>query len=345
MQDINTEDLPADILDKLRNLDLELADGDITQKGYDKKRANLLASISGNTPTTPTTPTGPQQASSMTEGNNEEEILEDFGPEPSAADVVDFLDFLPSPTRSPQQSPRLSEGSTHMENNHLKLQQEYQHQQPPPQQQQPTYPGGSPSMRPMQPTPSYRPYRPAPPNNQPYFNNPAMGTPVPNNRPYMMVRNNVGYQSGMIPPQPQPQLPQQQQQQQRPVAPSYMYSNNRLPPAQNVYRPTNTTVYQRPMMYNINQRPTAPTQQPTRPLYRPVPPPPRPQYPNYRPQQPQQQYVPGRSPEMQYGNVRPNYVYGGPNRSPTSTSSMTGRYEYDQQHIYSTRNDSLEWNQ
>ncbi|KAG0747320.1 hypothetical protein G6F57_002504 [Rhizopus arrhizus] len=322
MQAEHIEDLPADILNKLRNLDLELADGDITQKGYDKKKANLLASIATTTTTTTTTTTA-----------EEEESFEDLGPEPSAADVVDFLDFLPSPTHSPRES----EGASLMESNHLRLQQEQQQQQQQ-QQQAIMYQNGSPNMRPMQAPPQYRPYRPLPtPNNPPYYNNsPSMGSPLPNNRPYMVVRNNGGYQQP-----PAPSQPPQPQQQRPPGANPYMYPNNRLPP-QNVYRPANTSVYQRPMIYNnTNPRPSnlpPPQQQNIRPIYRPTPP--RPPFQNYRPQpQASQQYVPGRSPEMQYGNVRPNYPYAGANRSPSSThASITGRYDYaDHQSVYSAR--------
>eukprot|EP00092_Neocalanus_flemingeri_P085540 GFUD01107642.1.p1 GENE.GFUD01107642.1~~GFUD01107642.1.p1 ORF type:complete len:332 (-),score=125.63 GFUD01107642.1:466-1461(-) len=36
-------ELPEDVVDKIAELDLELSEGDITQKGYEKKRAKLLA--------------------------------------------------------------------------------------------------------------------------------------------------------------------------------------------------------------------------------------------------------------------------------------------------------------
>merc|ERR1711997_558363 len=35
--------LPQEVIDALAELDLELSEGDITQKGYDKKRTKLLA--------------------------------------------------------------------------------------------------------------------------------------------------------------------------------------------------------------------------------------------------------------------------------------------------------------
>ena len=43
MDRIDIRLLPADIRAKLAELDLELSEGDITQKGYDKKRQKLLA--------------------------------------------------------------------------------------------------------------------------------------------------------------------------------------------------------------------------------------------------------------------------------------------------------------
>ena len=36
-------ELPEDVVDKIAELDLELSEGDITQKGYEKKKAKLLA--------------------------------------------------------------------------------------------------------------------------------------------------------------------------------------------------------------------------------------------------------------------------------------------------------------
>ncbi|KAI8394341.1 uncharacterized protein BYT42DRAFT_610058 [Radiomyces spectabilis] len=89
-------DLPPEILEKLRNLELELEEGDITPKGFEKKKATLL-----------------EQCKAPSTAEEEEEI--DYGPEPSAADVVDFLDYLPSPTHSP---PRPASGASYMERNH-----------------------------------------------------------------------------------------------------------------------------------------------------------------------------------------------------------------------------------
>lgn len=43
MLDLNQLQLPSDVREKLAELDLELSEGDITQKGYEKKRTKLLA--------------------------------------------------------------------------------------------------------------------------------------------------------------------------------------------------------------------------------------------------------------------------------------------------------------
>ncbi|CAO3594717.1 unnamed protein product [Absidia cylindrospora] len=93
----NDPDLPAELVKKLEGLQLELEDGDITQKGYDKKRTTLLEQYT-------------QQKK-----EEEEALLASLGPEPSAADVIDFLDYLPSPTHSP---PRPSSGEDYMEQNY-----------------------------------------------------------------------------------------------------------------------------------------------------------------------------------------------------------------------------------
>ncbi|KAK6165360.1 hypothetical protein SNE40_022301 [Patella caerulea] len=41
--EIDPSHLPEDVREKLAELDLELSEGDITQKGYEKKRTRLLA--------------------------------------------------------------------------------------------------------------------------------------------------------------------------------------------------------------------------------------------------------------------------------------------------------------
>ncbi|KAI8094742.1 hypothetical protein BDF21DRAFT_409365 [Thamnidium elegans] len=315
MESDYNQDLPLEILDKLRNLELELEDGDITLKGFEKKKASLLAS-------NPTTPTSPIQ-------KTDAEILEELGPEPSAADVVDFLDFLPSPTHSPPtRNATANIGATFMEENHRQLQQQPQHQQPQPQLQQPQlqqqqmqhqpYPQ---QVRPIQT--QYRPYN----QSRPIMNNPSyyQGSPLPNNTsnnrpPYNMV------------PRPQPQQPQPQQ------------------------RPMNIP----PVIYNTNQN--IPQQTSPRPMYRPQPRPntnPNPNYQPYRPQQQQQQQQQQvysqpnnsmRNSELQYGN----YPYNNSNGVNRSLSTNTGtnmagnhtdQRQYHSMSMYSTRSDSMEWNQ
>ncbi|KAF1798829.1 hypothetical protein V8B55DRAFT_1522048 [Mucor lusitanicus] len=355
MESDSNQDLPDDILEKLRNLELELEDGDITLKGFEKKKASLLADISN--PSSPVSPTNQK---------SEAELLAELGPEPSAADVVDFLDFLPSPTHSPT---RTVEAVNHMEENHRQMQQQQQGQPQPyptfPPQQQPQY-QPSPQlqqqqqyvsaqqqqMRPMQPQ-----YRPFPPggigrggnNAGPYYGN----SPLPNNRPYM-VRNNYAQQ----PPPPQSQMG-------RPMGPpgSNPYYGQRPPSSilpQNVmYRPQ-----QQP--YNSNQpRPQITTS--PRPMYRPQP---RPNG-GYRPQQPQYMQSNGQPPPLQqqqqqqqsqqHGNYYSSGTPGGggsgvsinrslsANTGANSVSNNNMGKQYDQQQrqylsMHSTRNDSMEWN-
>lgn len=97
------DDLPLDVAYELERLEFELQEGDITQKGYDKKKASILAPYQ-------------ELLSSKTRLGQvqQEPSLDDLGPEPSAADVQDFLDFLPSPTNSPVNR----KGTKFMEENH-----------------------------------------------------------------------------------------------------------------------------------------------------------------------------------------------------------------------------------
>ncbi|KAG0180058.1 hypothetical protein DFQ28_001875 [Apophysomyces sp. BC1034] len=106
-------DLPCDVLEKLRVLDLELAEGDITEKGYEKKKRLLLESyvvslpaIGGNNPSDTCVAREHSDEPPKNHAIDIDSALDDLGPEPSAADVVDFLDFLPSPSHSPVQSHR-----------------------------------------------------------------------------------------------------------------------------------------------------------------------------------------------------------------------------------------------
>ncbi|KAI7895788.1 uncharacterized protein EV154DRAFT_494906 [Mucor mucedo] len=336
MESDYNQDLPHELLEKLRNLELELEDGDITLKGFEKKKASLLAASN------PTTPTSPHQ-------KTDAEILEELGPEPSAADVVDFLDFLPSPTHSPVlRSATLDIGNTFMETSHhpvqpsslppppvpLQQQQQQQQQQMYAHQQQ-SYP------RPVQP--QYRPYN----TGRPMMNNgyyPVVGgSPLPNNRP----------------PYPMRPIQQQQQQQQRPPPGSNpYYSNGRPPPSSQNYRPINTNYQQRPIIYNANPNIPPQQQQQTspRPMYRPQPRPNNANYQNYRPQPQQQhqqqqqyaqpQYIPSstansvRNSELQYGNYAYNNTV---NRSPSgNTGSHPTERQYQTMSMYSARSDSTE---
>lgn len=336
MESDYNQDLPSDILDKLRNLELELEDGDITLKGFEKKKASLLAS-------NPTTPTSPIQ-------KTDAEILEELGPEPSAADVVDFLDFLPSPTHSPSRDVTANIGATFMEENHRHLQQQ-QHSLPPPpplpQQQQMQHQMYSQQVRPIQN--QYRPYNQSRPmmNNSPYY----QGQPLPNNSsnnrpPYNMV------------PRPLPQQPQRPMN--VPPGQNPYYVNQRpspsIPPLN--YRPSTNTGYQqqRPIIYNSNQNIPPPLQTSPRPMYRPQPRPNtvNPNYQSYRPQPQQQVYAqptnPMRNSEMQYGNYSYNSSNGVNRSLSTSTgTNMTGnnadQRQFHSMSMYSTRNDSMEWNQ
>lgn len=113
MSKFSYDDLPWDVAEQLQILDLELSEGDITQKGYDKKKAQLLAPFESLI----------EEKSQFTkqpipppEPEPEPILEEDLGPEPSAADVTDFLDFLPSPTHSPVDHD--NEGAALMEQNH-----------------------------------------------------------------------------------------------------------------------------------------------------------------------------------------------------------------------------------
>lgn len=205
MESDQYQDLPSEIIERLRHLELEYEDGDITLKGFEKKKASLLADYSSN-PTTPTSPT-PDEAA----------ILDEYGPEPSAADVVDFLDYLPSPTHSPVRT----EGATLMEENHVQLLQ---------QQYQPSSPQNRSSII----QPPYRPYV------RPVYNN--------NNRPYMVPRN--GYPSNMI-PQPN-MMPYMYGNNPRPIQPQPqpMYR-----PTNNQQYPQRPMMYQRPIPTHSSPRP------------------------------------------------------------------------------------------
>lgn len=227
--------LPSDLREELAILEQELEDGDITQKGYDKKKAALLQpylkppgpSITTDDATKPLTsppivtrtfrPTEgeyyhqqPRSQSTFLDKEDEDYQLStddaclDLGPEPSAADHVDFLDFLPSPTHSP---PRSASPEALMEHNHQQvIQQQQQQQQRSPQ---PSILTESPRQQhqPLPPRPTGQPaYRPLPPQHQhhPQQHPPQWNQSYPSTRPrppydYRMVNRP---QYGMGPPPP-----------------------------------------------------------------------------------------------------------------------------------------------
>jgi hypothetical protein len=97
MEAESSQELSQNILEQIQALEIELEDGDITVKGFEKKKANILS----------------QHKLSL-------ETQVDL--EPTAAEVTDFLDFLPSPTHSPRESRDLTNSieqpSNHVNNNH-----------------------------------------------------------------------------------------------------------------------------------------------------------------------------------------------------------------------------------
>lgn len=240
MSKFSYDDLPWDVAEKLQILDLELNEGDITQKGYDKKRAQLLepyqSLIQENS-----------QLNNKASHNEETEPeitdnLEDLGPEPSAADVTDFLDFLPSPTHSPVD--HQNKGAALMEQNHknivsspttttMQLNDPTTNFNPPtlPPRQTPTMSynrvEGYMQQQPQPPRPyvnNNNNFRPTNFNNKPPSFDPRMGPP----RPPMYSYPGRPVMNGFRPPPPyhvsSPQLvyrpPQQQQQSMYPYRPS-----------------------------------------------------------------------------------------------------------------------------
>ncbi|KAF7721150.1 hypothetical protein EC973_005357 [Apophysomyces ossiformis] len=332
-------DLPPELLEKLRNLELELADGDITHKGFEKKKAILLERYEQST------------MANTSEQTHEEDEL-DLGPEPSAADVVDFLDYLPSPTHSPTRSER---GAAYMEE-HL------QHMQQQSQQQQPLATG---DINTPYPQPGVRSssfahtaYRPYPAQQQqipsqqqqwqqsaqqqqqqPMYGQRAADVPVGGqyyyptstprpSRPYARPP----YQAqGQGPPAMRPSYGYPQQP---PPQPQHQPTQRPLPPTSSAYRPgpppppPGSYTAARPM-YN---RPLPPPQNTSpRPIYRPGMPPPRPNgaY-GYRPSppySPSQQHA--RAPTSMEGNHGvPVYGYAGP-RPPQPGPGQQPRQSMD----------------
>lgn len=295
----DNQDLPAELLEKLRNLELELEDGDITQKGFEKKKASLLQQYARDNDYRAST----ANSSQAQEGVDTEISTTDFGPEPSAADVVDFLDYLPSPTHSP---PKATTGASYMEENHRQLQEQ-------------THRGPSPALTMGSTTavqPQYRPYT-APPattaqwQQQPYYAyssptrpapdgqyyHPSMTSPRPSRPPYDSWRPQ--YPSGTHPLYNYPQRPVPS-----PPPPPSSYRPGPAPPSVthpggSAYRPMYSTPPQRPVVSGPQPIPAGSP----RPLYRPgiVP-----------PQQQQQQSSP-----------RPPVPYGGTAYRPSSIPPQT----------------------
>jgi hypothetical protein len=200
MSKFSYDDLPWDVADKLQCLDFELREGDITEKGYEKKRAQLLEPYKelieqktreANERLLQRSASVPQPTANS--HNDEQDTMSetalDLGPEPSAADVTDFLDFLPSPTHSPVDN----NGAALMEVNHQNIVQQQQQPiiqgtissplpVPPPRSMTTGY--IRPSMmqqqspRPFMPDNGYRPPLPQNYNMRPSFD-PRMGPPRP----------------------------------------------------------------------------------------------------------------------------------------------------------------------
>lgn len=217
MSKFSYDDLPWDVADKLQCLDFELREGDITEKGYEKKRAQLLEPYKELIEQKTREANERLLQRSVPQPNEQDTTFEaavDLGPEPSAADVTDFLDFLPSPTHSPVDN----KGVAFMETN-------YQHQQanaasassapPPPPPPARSMTAGTlqvrpntlqqHSPRPLMPENGYRPSLPPNYNMRPTFD-PRMGPPRPvytNNNMYP----NRPQLNGFRPPAPGPVSP------------------------------------------------------------------------------------------------------------------------------------------
>ncbi|KAI7864432.1 hypothetical protein BDF14DRAFT_1744884 [Spinellus fusiger] len=354
MAEESSRDLPLELLEKLRDLELELEDGDITQKGFEKKKAGLFerfgVSITAN------------DSSSMA-GH---EV--DLGPEPSAADVIDFLDYLPSPTHSPT---RPTQGAHYMEENHRQHQDRLQ-DRPPPEQPYVNYPRShtsptqsyksSPSLSTMQGVPpssssSSGPYGqsmrsgdssmgyPPPPlpllQTQPSFSSAYSQQPHPQQGPYYASLPNRPYDPRMNRP-PYSQNAGSSSPMRHPTAP-YGYPSPQRPPSNppmNAYRPPsgspNTAYPQRPM-YNS-----------PRPMHRP-PAMNRPSSTYYRP--PGQAnpngliYADHRTENPSpHGNYRPPYGY---NQRPPATTHTRHNSDHTAESVETSsrqshgRNDSL----
>lgn len=159
------DDLPLDVAYELERLEHELQEGDITQKGYDKKKSNILA---------------PYQDLLAEKNKPQAQLVEnDFGPEPSAADVVDFLDFLPSPTHSPVDR----KGTQLMEQHMIK-----QNIGPSNNHSSPVlHPRPAPQFRPPPPQQHVRPFDPRMGSPRPIHGYPMRPPPINGFRPPVAV--------------------------------------------------------------------------------------------------------------------------------------------------------------
>ncbi|KAL0088245.1 hypothetical protein J3Q64DRAFT_1724720 [Phycomyces blakesleeanus] len=358
----SSRDLPPELLEKLRDLELELEDGDITQKGFEKKRTNLLEQYSAPEPS--------KTSSSGSVISQREDEDYDYGPEPSAADVVDFLDYLPSPTHSPTRSSR---GAGYMEENFQQQQLERAASESSASYNNSNnnnYPRTHPS-----PTIPYRPYTQtsqplqslqqqplqqqqihygqpirqveAPmghPAQGPYYHPSAPGRPYdPRMAPRPSFPQNAGPPSPMRhSPNPYGYQPQPQTQQQQRPQPS--------PPSGGGYRPAPIThggAYPPRPMYNT-PRPTTGQQ---RPMYRPVPMN-RPNGNYYRPtghpNGANGAYQDNRQdPNMMYANPRSNYPYNGrpPVHGRQNSEFTTDSSDASMRQSYGRNDQSVEWGQ
>ncbi|KAI8393542.1 uncharacterized protein BYT42DRAFT_10680 [Radiomyces spectabilis] len=249
-----SDDLPWDVWEKLRILDLELHEGDITQKGYEKKKALLLKPYTNDSlPPVPTHASAVENGSDVnlpmfaatsndhprdiqspsiksisnatdpetqhsTDDNNafHSEDLEynelgepiDLGPEPSAADVVDFLDYLPSPTHSPTRTNTAASSSSYFD---LQLKDQETASRSMSPSMAATQPAGMPlsgSSTNLTMLNQYRPYPSQQPPLPPTLQQPPWPQPMPPTHPVtglpMRPANRPMYDNRMPPRQPYP---------------------------------------------------------------------------------------------------------------------------------------------
>ncbi|KAI7856398.1 hypothetical protein BDC45DRAFT_503856 [Circinella umbellata] len=286
------QDLPHELLEKLKNLELELEDGDITQKGFEKKKATLMDQFGQNEEQRQSNDNDTLSRTSRHSDNGASEPI-DFGPEPSAADVVDFLDYLPSPTHSPPKpASASSSGAALMEQNHRQLQEKLP-VQPVQPQVQPQH-----VQQQIQPQASYHPY----PQQQQQQPQQQQWQQPPTSYGYTSAAGGNGtqyYHTGGASPRP-----------------ARTYDSRMAPRPQYQQGPPQSSPSirhgQTPYGYSQQPRPGPPPQA----AYRQGPPPPNAQYrPIYTnaPSQPQQRPIPQ---QMVGGSPRPVYRTGTVTQQP-----------------------------